>query len=408
MADHSGIFPSFLLSGFECSTFIWKDYGRRNLMAETQHLSHAHEDYNILRGLGFAAAREAIPWPFVAQGTSYDFSCIDPIIKALNETHILPIWDLCHYGYPNHLDPFSADFAESFARYCHAAAKYVVSRLPGPYCFTPINEITLFSFCGGEWGWIAPFQTSRAHRHRLLFSLCRAAIAGVRAIREVDPNARMVHMDPLVQVVAPRDRPDQADRAYYETYVDTFVAWDIICGKQHPEFGGTPEILDIVGVSYYPFGQMEYREDGPHHALPPMDDRIKPLRTMLHLVWERYQRPILIGETSGVGIERGSWLNYVMEESLAAIDVGIDLHGICVFPAVDMPHWHTGEGLHIGICDLLEEGGILKRCPYEPYVQELRRWQKQFAGGASNPLSHVIKLEDIIEAAKRRQQDKDG
>jgi hypothetical protein len=26
-----GIFPTFFMSGFECSTFVWKDKGRRDL-----------------------------------------------------------------------------------------------------------------------------------------------------------------------------------------------------------------------------------------------------------------------------------------------------------------------------------------------------------------------------------------
>jgi hypothetical protein len=39
----------------------------------------------------------------------------------MNEAQVLPIWDLCHYGYPDDADPFAPDFAERFARYCRAA-----------------------------------------------------------------------------------------------------------------------------------------------------------------------------------------------------------------------------------------------------------------------------------------------
>ncbi|MEJ7677917.1 MAG: hypothetical protein WKG06_08655 [Segetibacter sp.] len=39
--------------------------------------------------------------------------------------------------------------------------------------------------------------------------------------------------------------------ADHETYVDTFLGWDIISGKAHPELGGAPEILDIVGANNY-------------------------------------------------------------------------------------------------------------------------------------------------------------
>jgi hypothetical protein len=44
MAQQTGIFPTFFLSGFECSTFLWTDKQRRNLVEETQHHTHAAYD----------------------------------------------------------------------------------------------------------------------------------------------------------------------------------------------------------------------------------------------------------------------------------------------------------------------------------------------------------------------------
>jgi hypothetical protein len=226
----------------------------------------------------------------------------------------------------------------------------------------------------------------------------------VKAIREVDPEARMVHIDPLVQVVAPRDRPDLEKAAHHETYVDTFLAWDILYGKESPELGGSPEILDIVGANNYSFGQMEYRENGPHQALEPGDDRIVSLCDLLREVWERYQRPMIIGETSGLGHGRAAWLKDVMEEALAAVDSGIDLHGVCLFPAVDMQDWHTGEWLNNGICDLKEKNGVLERVQAEKYVAELRRWQKELNRVTvldEDPFSDPVELQDVVDAAKR-------
>jgi beta-glucosidase/6-phospho-beta-glucosidase/beta-galactosidase len=404
MAQRPGIFPTFFLSGFECSSFLWKHGPRRNLVVETQHDRHAAEDYRILNKLGIAVAREGIPWPLADRGGSYDFSLIAPYIEAMNASKITPVWDLCHYGYPDDLDPFSDAFTRRFADYCRAAAEYVIPKIKGPHFFTPINEITFFSFCAGEWGWAAPYRCTRDDRMRLRLALCKAAIAGVKAIREVDPGARMIHIDPLVRVVAPRDRPDQIEAARHETEVDTFLAWDIIAGREHPEFGGSPELLDIVGANNYSFGQMEYREHGPHAALPPGDDRIAPLCDMLRTVWERYRRPMIIGETSGMGDGRAGWLKDVMCESLAAVDRGMDLQGVCLFPAVDMPDWHTGEWLHNGICDMVEDGENLKRVPDQEYVDELRRWQKELNRVTEldeDPYSDPVELQDVIDAARR-------
>jgi beta-glucosidase/6-phospho-beta-glucosidase/beta-galactosidase len=302
------------------------------------------------------------------------------------------------------LDPFTEEFTKRFADYCKAAANYVIPKLQGPYFFTPINEITFFSFCGGEWGWVAPYKNTREDRFALRVALCKAAIAGVKAIREVEPEARMVSIDPLVQVVAPRDRPDLQKVAWNETHVDTFLAWDILCGEAHPELGGSPEILDIVGVNNYSFGQMEYREQGPHAALPPDDDRIKPLCDLLQIVWNRYHRPMIIGETSGMNEGREDWFRDVMDESLAAVARGMDMHGVCLFPAVEMPDWHTGQWLKNGLCDVVQEGDELRRVDCEPYIEELRRWQKELNRVTildENPFSDPVELQDVIDAANR-------
>ena len=211
-------------------------------------------------------------------------------------------------------------------------------------------------------------------------------------------------MDPLVRVVAPRDRPDQNEAAWHETYVDTFMAWDILSGSVHPEYGGPPDILDIVAPNNYSFGQMEYREHGPHQALAPDDDRIVSLCDLLQLVWNRYRKPMIIGETSGMNDGREDWLCDVMQESLAAVNRGMDLHGICLFPAVDMPDWHTGEWLHNGICDLVPEGDVLRRAECKSYVDELRRWQRELNRVTEldeDPFSDPVELQDVIDAAKR-------
>lgn len=401
-----GIFPTFFLSGFECSTFLWGDQGRRDLAKETQHLTCIEDDYELLRSLGIAVAREGIPWPLIDTKGEYDFSRLDPIIAAMNRCQIMPIWDMCHYGYPDDLDPFTDAFTERFARYCRAAAQYVVPRVThgsAPF-FTPINEISFFSEMGGAWGWVAPFRKDPESRERLRLALCRAAIAGCRAIREDFPEARFVQVDPLVQVVAPPDRPDLKADAREETFVDTFYAWDVLAGLRHPELGGTPEILDIVGANNYAFGQMEYREAGPHQALEPKAEGIVPLCTLLERAWERYRRPIIIAETGGLAEGRPAWLKDVMEECLAAVDRGVDLHGICLFPTVDMPDWHKGTWLNMGICDVSPEGDTLKRVPFAPYIEELRRWQKRLKRVTvldDDPFSDPVDLADVVAAAKR-------
>jgi beta-glucosidase/6-phospho-beta-glucosidase/beta-galactosidase len=269
VSDSAGIFPTFFLSGFECSSFLWKADGRRDLSAELQHYAQAAADYAMLPGLGIAVAREGIPWPLVDKGAGeYDFSCIDAFLEAQRREQVLPIWDLCHYGYPDGLDPLSDTFVERFAGYARAAARYVARQAHhGPLLFTPMNEPTFWGYMGGEWAWAAPFGRDADYRRRFTMALARADIAGVKAIRQGYPEARMVHIDPLIWVVPPRDRPDQAEAAHRESYDDAYLAWDVISGLKHPEYGGSPEVIDILGFNNYSFGQMEYRSPGSHQPL---------------------------------------------------------------------------------------------------------------------------------------------
>ena len=81
---------------------------------------------------------------------NYDWSSVKAVQDAATECKITPIWDLCHYGFPDGCDPFSEECLERFADYCRAAAKFVTSSAEGPYFFTPINEITFFSAAASD------------------------------------------------------------------------------------------------------------------------------------------------------------------------------------------------------------------------------------------------------------------
>jgi hypothetical protein len=407
MAERAGIFPTFFMSGFECSTFDWGDHGRRDLNAELQHYEHADGDYTMLAPLGIAVAREGIPWPLVDKGHGeYDFTLIDGFIAAQRRHNILPIWDLCHYGYPDGLDPMSDAFERRFADYARAAARYVAERAHhGPLLISPINEPTFWGYMGGEWNWAAPFGKTADYRRRFTCALARADIAGVKAIRTDSPDARMVHIDPLIWVVPPRDRPDLAEAAHRESYEDAYLAWDIISGLRHPEFGGSGEVIDIIGMNNYSFGQMEYSGGGkPNTPLEPGDDRIRPVCDLIEEAWKKYRRPCIVAETSGLHGGRPDWLNDIMGESLAAVNRGVDLHGICLFPAVDMTDWHTGEWLHMGIADVEPlPSGALMRTPFLPYVEMLHRWQKRLRRVTAldeDPYDTAVDLADVIAAAK--------
>jgi len=373
-APDDAIFPTFFMTGFECSTFVWKDRERKDYVVSTAHDRYLEADLAAAMDLGIGVVREAIRWPEVDLGGGrYDWSSVKSVQDAATECKITPIWDLCHYGFPDGCDPFSQECLERFADYCSAAARFVTSTAEGPYFFTPINEITFFSAAASDLGWMYPF--AKGHEQELKRALCRMDIAGVKAIREIEPRARMVHVDPIVHAVPPSDRPDLADQARDEEHEKAVEAWDMLCGRRAPELGGSPDILDIVGVNVYHYSQVQLDADKKREILGPRDPRRKPLSDLLQFAWDRYRRPIIIGETSGYQDNRAEWLRMTVEESLKALNAGVGLHGVCLYPFVDVPDWWTQNWAKIGIYDVADKESF-ERVPCDPYIAELRRWQK--------------------------------
>jgi hypothetical protein len=275
----------------------------------------------------------------------------------------------------------------------------------GPLLITPMNEPTFWGYMGGEWAWCAPFGRTREDRLRFTCQLARADIAACKAIRRDLPDTRFVHIDPLIWVVPPRNRPDLAAAAHRESYDDAYLAWDIISGLKHPEYGGSLELIDILGLNNYSFGQMEYAGGGkPNIPLKPGDNRIRPVADLIWESWDKYRRPCIVAETSGISGGRPQWLDDMVCESLAAVNRGVELHGVCLFPAVDMTDWHNGRWLHMGIADVERlPSGALMRKPFVPYTEALRRWQERLHRVTKldeDPYDEPVNLGDIVDAAK--------
>jgi len=373
-SNGSAIFPTFFMAGFECSTFVWKDRQRKDYVTATGHDVHLKADLAAAMDLGIGVVREAIRWPTVDLGGGrYDWSSVREVQDCATACKITPIWDMCHYGLPDGCDPFTDDCRKRFVDYCRAAADIITSSAEGPYFFTPINEITFFSAAASDLEWMYPFAKGR--EKELKGALARMAIEGVKAIREVEPKARMVHVDPIVHAVPPPDRPDLADEARDEEQHRAMESWDMLAGRVAPELGGSPEILDIVGVNIYHYSQVQLGQDKKREILGPRDPRRKPLSEMLKMAWERYRRPVIIGETSGFQDNRAEWLRMTMEECFRALDAGVELHGVCLYPFADVPDWWSQKWAKIGVYDVTDKE-TFKRVPYDPYIAELRRWQK--------------------------------
>jgi hypothetical protein len=358
-------FAGFVWAGFECATGINRHGRWIDQVAATGHDRHADEDYERLAAVGIRTVRDAIRWPVVDESGWYDFSTVEPIVRAADRHGIEVIYDLFHFGYPRGLDLFSDDFPDRFEEYCHAAAKYVTERSGTPYAFTPINEPSYFAWAAGDAALFAPHR--RGQSRDLKVQLVRAAIRGIDAIRDACPDARIVNVDPVCRAVVPVDRPDLIADAEGFNDGAVFEAWDMLSGRFHPELGGSQEHLGTIGMNYYWTNQWDVTNPGV--PLADDDPRRWPLSKLVEVVWKRYGADIAITETSHVGDSRGPWLREVTQEALSALTIGIPLRGLCLYPVLGMPEWHDEEvWTRMGLWDVELRDGV-----YERHVCEAMR-----------------------------------
>jgi beta-glucosidase/6-phospho-beta-glucosidase/beta-galactosidase len=380
-AFHPTLFRSFWLAGFESACHLTRDGRRLDMLDATQHDRFVAEDYQRLRPVHIQTVRDTIRWHRVESAPgAYSFRTVDPYVKAARDARIEVIWDLMHYGWPDDLDLFSAAFVDRFAKFCGATARYLRDSTGDdrPF-FTPINEISFLSWAAGEVGWFHPFATRRGGEVKR--QLVRAWIAGVDAILAVSPRARIVSVEPLIHTVPPTGKPDRDGQAARHTE-SQWEAWEMIAGHLAPELGGQPRYLDITGVNFYHDNQWEVpggRKLAWH--VHPRDPRWVPLHRLLGDAYARYRRPILIAETSHVGAGRAEWIRELTDEVLIAIDRGVPLEGICLYPIIDRFEWDNPSHWHnSGLWDYAQEpDGTFRRVINEPYAAELLRSQLRLA-----------------------------
>jgi beta-glucosidase/6-phospho-beta-glucosidase/beta-galactosidase len=364
------MFRSFFLGGYECATGFNVHRKWIDKIAATQHDRYVREDYALLKECGIHAVRESVRWPLVNPAAGvYDFSTVDPVLQAAKEEEIEQIFDLFHYGYPNDVDILSEAFPDRFADYCFEAARYITKRTDGQRYYTPVNEPSFFSWAAGHAGMFAPHLIDQGFG--LKVQLCRAAIRGIDAIWAADPSAKIVNVDPVCRVVAPSDRPDlQPDADYFNSHA-VFESFDMIGGFLKPELGGSRRHLGVVGVNYYWTNQWEI--GSPEIPLGDDDERSAPLSELIETVYKRYGGEILITETSHAEERRAPYLRYVTDECVKVLERGIPLRGICLYPILGMPEWHSPEEwTRMGLWDLLPVEDRLERVLYEPMCEELK------------------------------------
>ena len=380
-----GPFRSFWQAGFECADHLNCFGNRVDMLRNTAHDVCVAEDYRALKTLGINTAREGIRWSWVERHPGqYDWAEVTNRVQVAGELGIQQIWDLCHFGYPDYLSPLHPHFAGRFTELCRAFAQLWKAIGTEPLMVIPINEMSFISWLGGDVRGTVPY--THHNGWHVKYQLAKAAISGIRAIKEILPDAVVLSSEPLIHVW-PQRHVVGTPWDVIALRESQFQAMDILMGRICPELGGARDLVDIMGFNFYYDNQWRHCEGRTCWETGRGRDWMPPSRLLMK-AYRRYGKPFFISETSHLGTGRGEWLEYMVQECQTVLNRGGDLRGACLYPILDRPDW---DNLHLwhnsGMWDLIEQHDAPpKRILCEHYAQTLLAVQHRLQGRNNNKL----------------------
>jgi dTDP-4-dehydrorhamnose reductase len=373
--------------GIECTVNRVRD----TYFTQLDRSGHSVRDDDLERfaALGVRALRYPVLWESTAPDgiASADWSWADRRLPALRRLGITPIVGLVHHGSgPRHTSLLDPGFASGLAEFAAAAA----ARYPWIEHWTPVNEpLTTARFSALYGIWYPHARDDRSFVVALL-NQCRATVLAMRAIRRVNPAARLIQTDDLSRTYG-TEQMAETTRFYNER---RWLAWDLLCGRVdtgHPlwdyllESGvDAGDILwfvehrcppDLIGVNYYVTSErwLDHRVErypGHDRGGPPEAEFVdiesvrvlaRPapaIASLLQEAWQRYRIPIAVTEAH-IGATREDqlrWLVEIWHAAQSARNAGVDVRAVTAWSLLGSFDWN---------CLLGECRGYYEPGPYD-------------------------------------------
>ena len=324
------------------------------------HYQHWREDIGLGRDLGLQAMRWGAPWyKLEPEPGKFDWSWTDEVIPYMvEELKINPIVDLMHYGCPFWLEREFANknYPDLVARYAAAFTdryKHLVS------WYTPLNEPIINALMCGLRGLWPPYLKGDRGYIKLMLQLARGIIKTSNAIKSIQPDSTLVHVD--ATGMTRTARKDLAALAREEQHRG-YLCYDLITGRivdDHmlfswlvrngaspdalEEIGKNPINLDVLGMNFYPqwSTKLLYIDKRGKLAFQETEPEGHGFKDMIRDFYERYRVPIMITETSAVGSDevREQWLKSSVSMIRDLRLGGVPVIGYTWFPLFTMIDW---------------------------------------------------------------------
>src|SRR4051812_27851824 len=183
-------------------------------------------DLDQFAALGIRALRYPVLWERLAPRSldDIDWRWSDERLSRMRELGIRPIVGLVHHGSgPRYTSLLDDAFPEKLARF----AGLVARRYPWVTDFTPVNEpLTTARFSALYGHWYPHARSDRAFVRALVNQL-RGTVLAMRAIRAVNPNAKLVQTEDCARTFG---TPATRSQVAFEGG-RRWLTWDLLAGR---------------------------------------------------------------------------------------------------------------------------------------------------------------------------------
>jgi dTDP-4-dehydrorhamnose reductase len=337
------------------------------------HYNRGTADIDLVSSLGVQMLRYPVLWEKHQrqQGQDIDWTFVEKNLVRMRELNINPIAGLVHHGSgPEYVNFFDGSFEEGLAQY----AKLVAEKFPWLEYYTPVNEpLTTARFCGlyGHW---YPHGKDDYSFFKVLISECKATVMAMKAIREINPDAKLIQTEDLGKCYS---TPLLAYQAEMENH-RRWLSYDLLCGRVNRDHymwsylvkAGIKEedilyFIDnhctphIAGFNYYITSEryldddmakypQQYHGGNGRHNYADIETVKVPMTVehgpalLLKEAWEHLQLPIAITECHlhSTREDQMRWFNMMWKTVNQVKDEGVDIRAITAWAIFGLYGWN--------------------------------------------------------------------
>lgn len=361
-----------LWAGVECSVNRVGD----RFFDQLERNGHARRvaDLELFAGLGVRALRYPVLWERTAPDglESAEWGWADERLRRLRKLRVRAIVGLVHHGSgPRSTSLVDPEFPEKLAAFARAVAR----RFPWVEDYTPVNEPLTTARFSGLYGHWYPHGRDGLTFARALLTQCRAVVLAMRAVREVNPSARLIQTEDLGKTFSTHALRYQAEfenerrwltydllagRVTRQHAMWDYLRWVGVSESELEWFAENACAPDIIGINHYLTSERFLDErvnrypahthggNGRHvyadvEAVRVCAEGTAGPRALLKEAWERYELPLAITEAH-LGCTREEqlrWLKEVWDGAQGLRDGGADVRAVTAWSLLGAFDWHN-------------------------------------------------------------------